>query len=257
MPRAVDSQTRVADGCFLVRASDVTVLLDCPLDLPALSVFVPQFRTQTVPGVVRRPGSAPDDVLVELRGQERIAGAFQLCAPRFDLLDAAAIDVVLISNATSTLALPYLLRRPGFRARIFATEPTCELGRCGPHAARLWRARLRRSPRSGTAGPRRLGRPAQNAGKPWWSSCSCSQAGRPGLSGASGLRSTLQGGARLRWRPAWAIRTAGWLRTRWPRWTRPSGRSSRARTSKTWWVSVCGHACCRLGLADPGSPGGW
>ena len=129
----------MGEGCYLLRLANVTVLLDCPLDLRALSVFVPQFRSQ--PFAVTRPdgkqqqqqqqqhGAGTDDVLVQLHGQERILGAFQLCPPRLDVLDASIIDVVLIANAQGMLGLPYLVARPGFRARVFATEPTRELGR--------------------------------------------------------------------------------------------------------------------------------
>jgi len=140
-------QTPVADGCFLLRLGDVTILLDCPLDLRGLAVFVPQYRTVTFPIQTpldaERPATAAaaasGDVLVVLNGRHRILGPLQLCPPRLDLLDVAAIDVVLISNPTGILGLPYLVRRPGFRARVFATEPTAELGRCvRPRRASVW-----------------------------------------------------------------------------------------------------------------------
>jgi integrator complex subunit 9 len=44
-------------------------------------------------------------------------------------LDISQIDVVLISNATNMLGLPYLTSDPRFHAKIYATEPTMQIGR--------------------------------------------------------------------------------------------------------------------------------
>lgn len=49
--------------------------------------------------------------------------------PSFANFDQSQVDVVLISNPWSLLALPQLTTRDGFRAQIFATEPTIQLGK--------------------------------------------------------------------------------------------------------------------------------
>ena len=50
--------------------------------------------------------------------------------PQFNLFDMSMVDVVLISNVHSLLALPFLTEHcPGFKAKVYATEPTKYLGR--------------------------------------------------------------------------------------------------------------------------------
>eukprot|EP00667_Euglena_gracilis_P011979 EG_transcript_12267 len=84
--------------CLLLSLGALTVLLDCALDLPSLA----------------HPGQAgPCHISVQL--------------PAFDMVPAESIDVVLITNHINMLALPFLCRRPGFRARIYATTPTAQL----------------------------------------------------------------------------------------------------------------------------------
>jgi len=217
------AQTLVAEGSFLLRLGDVTILLDCPLDLRALSVFVPQYRTVTFPiqtplDAERPAGSAAaasGDVLVVLNGRHRIFGPLQLCPPRLDLLDVAAIDVVLISNPTGILGLPYLVRRPGFRARIFATEPTAELGRYVSHAAGA------RGRGEGLADS--LVRPLIDrsrpltTGKRWWRWSGWPPAARPSCFGRRGAPWRSPAAVTARCRRRWATRTGGSRRTRKPR----------------------------------------
>jgi hypothetical protein len=167
----------VADGCLLLRLGGVALLVDCPLDLRALAAYVPQYRTQPWdvgpgPAPPADPTAAGAACVVTLHGQERLLGAFQLCAPRWDTVPVAAIDVVLISNAAGMLALPYLVRQPGFRARVVATEPTRELGRCASPAARPQTMPLPSSITHTLCIFMAAGGPLW-AGRRWWSWCSC------------------------------------------------------------------------------------
>lgn len=55
--------------------------------------------------------------------------AFELLAPALDAVDVEALDLVLVSNPKSMLALPLLTEALGFRGRVFATRMTLEFGR--------------------------------------------------------------------------------------------------------------------------------
>lgn len=44
-------------------------------------------------------------------------------------MDFAQVDVVLISNYLCMLALPFITEGSGFKGRVYATEPTLQIGR--------------------------------------------------------------------------------------------------------------------------------
>jgi Cft2 family RNA processing exonuclease len=50
--------------------------------------------------------------------------------PEWGLLDLAAVDAILISNAQNMLALPFITEHSAFRGRVYATEPTVQIARC-------------------------------------------------------------------------------------------------------------------------------
>lgn len=70
--------------------------------------------------------------LQELKeGQNRV---FVDSAPEFGIPDVGMfefsdIDVILISNYTTMLGLPYITEETGFRGAVFATEPCLQFGR--------------------------------------------------------------------------------------------------------------------------------
>lgn len=58
------------------------------------------------------------------------AGAIRFRVPEWGLLDLAAVDAILISNAQNMLALPFITEHSAFRGRVYATEPTVQIARC-------------------------------------------------------------------------------------------------------------------------------
>ena len=50
-------------------------------------------------------------------------------APSLSSIDLSSIDIVLLSQQSSVLALPYLTSQDTFRGRVFATTPTIEFGK--------------------------------------------------------------------------------------------------------------------------------
>nr|KAG5714850.1 hypothetical protein BaRGS_000338 [Batillaria attramentaria] len=50
-------------------------------------------------------------------------------ASQFGVVDMSQVDVVLVSNFTTMLALPYLTQYTNFHGKVYATEPTLQIGR--------------------------------------------------------------------------------------------------------------------------------
>lgn len=54
--------------------------------------------------------------------------------PSFESVgDLSTIDIILISNFENMLALPFITEYSSFRGRIYATEPTIQIGRFKNH----------------------------------------------------------------------------------------------------------------------------
>lgn len=53
----------------------------------------------------------------------------EFCPPLDKLIDFAQVDVILISNYLCMMALPFVTEGTGFKGRVYATEPTLQIGR--------------------------------------------------------------------------------------------------------------------------------
>ena len=128
---------RAGSPCILLHLESLTVMLDCSLDLTAFLHFLPLPLTPSEPSLPAwggAPNSAPRPTLEVFRENKSIDQIFldsclEARAPLLPLLDPSCIDVVLISSYNNMLALPYLLQQPGFRGRVYATEPSASIGR--------------------------------------------------------------------------------------------------------------------------------
>lgn len=49
--------------------------------------------------------------------------------PHESSIDISEIDVILVSNSSSILALPFFTEHPDFNGNVYATEPTVNIGR--------------------------------------------------------------------------------------------------------------------------------
>ncbi|KAK7111966.1 hypothetical protein V1264_011503 [Littorina saxatilis] len=115
-------------------------MLDCGLDISQLTHFLPLV---TIPGTVltkvsdhfgvggekRKLSEKLGTELKECMGRTFIDGAFEFSVPEFGLVDMSQIDAIIVSNFTTIMALPYLTQFTNFRGKIFATEPTLQIGR--------------------------------------------------------------------------------------------------------------------------------
>ncbi|XP_052237573.1 integrator complex subunit 9-like isoform X5 [Dreissena polymorpha] len=75
---------------------------------------------------------APPEVSHELKecsGRVFVIGVMELAPPEMLMVDLSQVDVILISNSASMLALPFITQYTGFRGEIFCTDPTLQIGK--------------------------------------------------------------------------------------------------------------------------------
>ncbi|XAR62520.1 hypothetical protein NMG60_11017305 [Bertholletia excelsa] len=127
--------------CHILEVSGFLVLLDCPLDLSALTIFSPIptscSATVNVDSDHSAHVSSDTESVVQTRQKlEKLLDAENLIhsepyfktVKRLHLWDIAFIDVVLISSPMGMLGLPFLTRSKGFSAKIYASEAAARLG---------------------------------------------------------------------------------------------------------------------------------
>lgn len=123
---------------ILLRLPNVSILLDCALDLSSLQHFLPNpvvnsERLDNLPswhpvGNDVVDGSATG-YLKECVQQVFVDGLPEAVPPSSNCADLASVDVILISNYTCMLSLPYLTEVAGFRGTVYATDPTVQIGK--------------------------------------------------------------------------------------------------------------------------------
>jgi len=120
--------------CYIVQFKQVSLMLDCGLDISTFQNFVP------LP-VVEKPNQAPvynpELVNNDLRdvgtslGQPYplVDSEPEVLPPESNLFPFSDVDAILISNYTSMLALPFITETEAFRGKVYATEPSILLGK--------------------------------------------------------------------------------------------------------------------------------
>ncbi|KAK1396817.1 Beta-Casp domain-containing protein [Heracleum sosnowskyi] len=124
--------------CHLLNICGFRVLFDCPLDLSALSIFSPvgidegefrvsscdDFRDSECSDKKRQKAEKPLDASNLIHAEPYYKTVNDL-----HLWNASFIDIVVISSYMGMLGLPFLTRKQGFSAKIYATEATARLGK--------------------------------------------------------------------------------------------------------------------------------
>lgn len=100
-------------SCYLVRLKNVSILFDCGAELSSLLDFAPKGLVSSNSQSIGSHGPVLDGIET----------------PSFDELEVATLDYILITNFYNMACLPYLTEYLGFKGKIFATEPTVQLGR--------------------------------------------------------------------------------------------------------------------------------
>lgn len=67
--------------------------------------------------------------LKECMGRVFVDSVPEFCPPLDKVVDFSQLDVILISNYTCMLALPFVTEDTGFKGQVYATEPTLQIGR--------------------------------------------------------------------------------------------------------------------------------
>lgn len=122
--------------CHILTFKGTTIMLDCGLDMTSALLFLPlplvySSRLFNLPSWVARSVTDPqiEGELKECNGRVFIDSCPEFCPPEEHIIDFAQIDVILISNYQSMMALPYVTEGTGFKGVVYATEPTLQIGR--------------------------------------------------------------------------------------------------------------------------------
>ncbi|GLJ46620.1 hypothetical protein SUGI_0982320 [Cryptomeria japonica] len=127
-------------ACHLLQMCGVRILLECPLDLSALQLFVPlnsslgdlypqRNHRRIITEGNGRLNCSESSPFKYFEGSVLIdAEPWYKMADDLHLWDLSLIDVVLISSPAGMLGLPYLTRNKSFTAKIYATEATAKVG---------------------------------------------------------------------------------------------------------------------------------
>uniref|UniRef100_A0A914V6P2 Metallo-beta-lactamase domain-containing protein n=1 Tax=Plectus sambesii TaxID=2011161 RepID=A0A914V6P2_9BILA len=118
---------------LLLKWPSATVMLDCAIDTSALASFLPASlvqctRLSSLPGF-RPPDGGVSNQLLTCCEQVFVDALPEVHPPEFYATAVESIDVVLVSNWMSMIALPFITERPDFRGVVYATDPTVQLGR--------------------------------------------------------------------------------------------------------------------------------
>lgn len=112
------------------------MMLDCGLSAHTVLNFLPlplvySPRLNNLPTWMPRDCSDPqlEGELKECNGRVFVDSAPEFCPPLSKIIDYADVDVILISNYMSMLALPFITEGTGFEGVIYATEPTLQIGK--------------------------------------------------------------------------------------------------------------------------------
>ncbi|TKY49683.1 Integrator complex subunit 9 [Spatholobus suberectus] len=128
--------------CHMLNFCGIRILLDCPLDLSALTVFSPvataldclpfgeSNNTEANGFIDSRVGSGKRQKIEKLLDAKSLlfAEPWYKTVNNLHLWNASFIDVVLISSPMGVLGLPFLTRMKGFSAKIYITEASARLG---------------------------------------------------------------------------------------------------------------------------------
>ncbi|KAL6073089.1 Integrator complex subunit 9 [Balamuthia mandrillaris] len=126
-------------SCMVLKLKGTMLMLDCGLELSAFLRFLPRVprcgeaerskkRKQSSKSRENEARSAVP--LQTIGGNIFIEDSpLRVQLPQLELLDMSSVDAILISNARNMLALPFITEYTSFRGKVYATEPTVQIGR--------------------------------------------------------------------------------------------------------------------------------
>ncbi|XP_013175731.1 PREDICTED: integrator complex subunit 9 [Papilio xuthus] len=125
-----------AKPCFVLSFKELMIMLDCGLSAQSVLNFlplppVPSTRLAALPAYTPPHLNDPllEGELKECCGRVFVDSIPEFCPPLDKVVDFSQLDVVLISNYTCMMALPFITEDTGFKGQVYATEPTLQIGR--------------------------------------------------------------------------------------------------------------------------------
>ncbi|XP_067118772.1 integrator complex subunit 9 [Centruroides vittatus] len=123
-------------SCNILKFKNTTIMLDCGLDAMSVLHFlplplIPSSRLANLSTWIPRNSNDAqlEGELRECAGRVFIDSSPEFCLPEVGIVDFSEIDVILLSNYQSMMALPYITEGGGFNGTVYATEPTLQIGR--------------------------------------------------------------------------------------------------------------------------------
>ncbi|KAK9505076.1 hypothetical protein O3M35_009218 [Rhynocoris fuscipes] len=111
-------------------------MLDCGLSAHTALNFIPIPLVPSSRLANLAPWLPKDSIETQLEGELKeccgrvfVDSAPEFCPPLANMVDYSEIDVILISNYSSMLALPFITENSGFQGVVYATEPTLQIGK--------------------------------------------------------------------------------------------------------------------------------
>ncbi|KAL0744182.1 hypothetical protein Bca4012_085695 [Brassica carinata] len=122
--------------CHMLNLSGFRILIDCPLDLLAITIFSPvPCDVGTEASAYPSEEDAQNPIQKKQKLERQMTPGDLVCAEPWyktvktlHLWEVSLIDIVLISNPTGLLGLPFLTQNPRFCAKIYMTEATAKIG---------------------------------------------------------------------------------------------------------------------------------
>ncbi|XP_050346894.1 integrator complex subunit 9 [Nymphalis io] len=122
--------------CFVLSFKELLIMLDCGLSAHSVLNFlplppVPSTRLASLPNYTPPHVNDPllEGELKECCGRVFVDSIPEFCPPLDKVVDFSQLDVILISNYTCMMALPFITEETGFKGQVYATEPTLQIGR--------------------------------------------------------------------------------------------------------------------------------
>ncbi|XP_047336379.1 integrator complex subunit 9 homolog [Impatiens glandulifera] len=121
-------------SCYIIDVEGFQILLDCPIDLSVLPIFSPV----PIDSNAISYNEESDSSLGEMKSQKtemplssnnliKSEPSYRI-VESLQLWDISFINIVLISSPMSMLGLPFITRKKGFSAKVYATEATVRIG---------------------------------------------------------------------------------------------------------------------------------
>ncbi|KAI1283062.1 Integrator complex subunit 9 [Halotydeus destructor] len=122
--------------CSILKFRDTLIMLDASLDMLSTSTFLPlplvpsnHFNNLSSYSPRSNQDQALESELKEAGGRVFVDASPEFCVPDLSSIEMKHVDVILVSNYQTMMALPYITQYTDFNGLVYATEPTVQYAR--------------------------------------------------------------------------------------------------------------------------------